>query len=137
MRTSGGAAQRPDGATPERDPQPQAGARQHGGEDSLPVVRESQRHSGVCRPTVHKHKVLLKRNKNPPIQDESIIQNSLFLLSHPVFQLVISDMKPSLQMNSEGGDKKKISLKYECNQPERGSSVFFSSNVVFGFFIRK
>lgn len=83
------------------------------------------------------NKVLLKRNKNPPIQDESIIQDSLFLLSHPVFQLVISDMKPSLQMNSEGGDKKKISLKYECNQPERGSSVFFSSNVVFGFFIRK
>lgn len=35
-----------------------------------------------------------------------------FLLSHPASQLVISDMKPVLQMNSEEGDKKKISLKY-------------------------
>lgn len=35
-----------------------------------------------------------------------------FLLSHPALQLVISDMKPVLQMTSGGGDKKKISLKY-------------------------
>lgn len=46
VRASGGAAERPDRAAPERDDQPEAGAGQHGGEGGLPVLRESTRHSG-------------------------------------------------------------------------------------------
>lgn len=38
VRTFGGAAQRPDRTSPERDPQPQTGAGQHGREDCLPVL---------------------------------------------------------------------------------------------------
>ena len=47
VRAPGGPTQRPDGAAPERDVQPEAGAVQHRGARGLPGLREGAGHTGT------------------------------------------------------------------------------------------